>query len=404
MTDDLPSAGSTGDPALQASIASVDYVLVTDNATLNECCEYWREKALLALDTEFIRTTTFYPKVGLIQVRDGERNFLIDPLTIDDWSAFSLLMTAPEVCKVFHSCSEDLLVFIAFLGVIPAPLFDTQIAAAFLGMGLSISYQNLVQMTHGVELPKGETRSDWLQRPLSQEQLDYAALDVIYLPVIARDQMEQLRASDRLAWVEEDSLRSSRSYATEFSRDFSDYYQNIKIAWQLQDEKLLALKLLANWRENRARDRDKPRNWIIRDQELFNIAAAMPDSLSGLEQIEGLNSNFIRHEGGKVLDLIAEAASADAQDYPAPLARPLTTGQKNQFRRIKEVAQKLADQHGIPVELLARKKMLVELLQNIRAAQQSGTNWQEQLELPQELRGWRGEILLPGLLKEFETA
>src|SRR5690606_13689065 len=123
----------------------------------------------------------FYPKVALIQVADASSITLIDPLTIHDWEPFRALMTNEHIAKIFHSCSEDLLVFFSFLGILPGPIFDTQIATALLNEGVGLSYQNLVKLRFDVDLPKGETRSDWLQRPLTQEQLDYAALDVAYL-------------------------------------------------------------------------------------------------------------------------------------------------------------------------------------------------------------------------------
>src|SRR5690606_15510948 len=144
-------------------------------------------------------------------------NVLIDPLGIRDWSAFRALLVDPRIVKVLHSCSEDLLVFQAFLGVIPAPLFDTQIAASYLGHGLSLSYQNLVKEKVGIDLPKGETRSDWLQRPLTEEQLHYAALDVAYLPEIHRLQTAQLVREGKLDWFEEDCERLLHVYDDEVS-------------------------------------------------------------------------------------------------------------------------------------------------------------------------------------------
>ena len=150
----------------------VDWTLVDDDAALAASCRRWASCEALALDTEFMRVSTFYPKIALIQVADGTSITLIDPLRIHDWSGFAALMTDPAITKVMHSCSEDMLVFHTFLNVLPTPVFDTQIATALLNEGVGISYQNLVKQRFGIELPKGETRSDWLQRPRTAQQLE----------------------------------------------------------------------------------------------------------------------------------------------------------------------------------------------------------------------------------------
>ena len=197
------------------------YTLVTDDPALQASCTAWRTCEALALDTEFMRVSTFYPKLALIQVADDSGITLIDPLGISDWQPFRALLGADDIVKIFHSCSEDLLVFQSALQILPTPVFDTQIATALLGEGMGMSYQNLVRQRYGVELPKGETRSDWLQRPLTHEQLDYAALDVAYLQQTWRDQQAALHAQGREAWLREDAQRQQQLYAAELSADFS---------------------------------------------------------------------------------------------------------------------------------------------------------------------------------------
>ena len=140
------------------------YTLVIENQTFQQLCQQWKSARFLAIDTEFIRTTTFYPHVGLIQINDGTDNTLIDPLTINDWGPFCELLQDKELVKIMHSCSEDLQVFMAAMKVVPEPIFDTQIAAGLLNEGFGCSYQTLVKNILDIDLPKGETRSDWLQR------------------------------------------------------------------------------------------------------------------------------------------------------------------------------------------------------------------------------------------------
>ena len=382
-----------------AELSQVDYQLVDSDASLKAACQIWKKSAMLAVDTEFIRTDTFYPQVGLIQLNDGQTTWLVDPLAIEDWSPFKEIMLAENCTKIFHSCSEDMLVFIAFLGVMPTPMFDTQIAATLLNMGLSISYLNLVKHYHQIELPKDETRSDWLQRPLTQEQLDYAALDVIYLPNIAKTQIADLTEQGKIDWIDEEFNRCHENYASEFNKDFSEYYRSMRAAWQSSGKQLLALKVIAEWREHRARDRNKPRNWILRDQPLYAIVQQLPHSMRVLSEIPGISPNFLRYEGEKVLELIEQVQQAESTNYPSPIARPLSNSQKKTLKVAKEYIESKAIEFQIPPEYLGRKKTIVEFIQLLLTKAKSESSREKLFdELPVELKGWRGEILLDELL------
>ena len=160
---------------------AIDIHWICDNDSLGQHCAEWQQLPFVALDTEFMRVDTFYPIAGLIQIGDGVRAYLIDPLTIDNWQPLAALLENPAVIKVVHACSEDLEVLLRLTGSLPVPLFDTQLAAAYLNLGFSMGYSRLVQAVLDIDLPKGETRSDWLQRPLSETQVSYAAEDAVHL-------------------------------------------------------------------------------------------------------------------------------------------------------------------------------------------------------------------------------
>ena len=384
---------------------STEYVLITEDNVLNQCCEAWQSKSYLALDTEFMRTDSFYPKVALLQVCDGESNYLIDPLSISDWEKFKTLMLAPEITKIFHSCSEDLLVFIRQFGLLPNPVFDTQVANAFLNQGFGLSYQNMIAEQLEIDVPKGETRSNWLQRPLSVQQLDYAALDVAYLPEIYSRQKKQLAEINRLAWVEEDCQRLSRLYKEELSQDFSQTYRNISAAWQLDEIQLNILKALAEWREIRARQRDKPRNWIIKDKELVTIAKLIPEDISDLNQIDGLNTNFIHYEGKALIALVQDSLRVEEENRPAILSRPLSNGQKKIFKKAQLLVEQKAEALNLPIEVLGRKRILISLFQEILKLKSGSTQKpieSDKMSLPDELIGWRKEILLKELIEVLQ--
>ncbi len=374
---------------------AVNFTLIDSDAGLAECCLRWQKGEALALDTEFMRVSTFYPKVGLIQIADDKLITLIDPLQIKNWQPFSELMLAPGLVKIFHSCSEDLLVFFSFLKLLPFPVFDTQIAGSILNEGISLSYQNLVKKEFDIELPKAETRSDWLQRPLTAEQLDYAALDVAFLYRTWQSQTRALQALGREHWVKEDCARILQQYECEFTEDFTDYYHNFKAGWQLGPEQLLALKLLAEWREQRARKRDKPRSWIIKDNALFAMAAEMVSNKSQLATIEDVSDNFIRYEGEMVLDVIRQVGASPDGESPDPIPRPLTSTQKTRLKNAQELIEKKAVAMNIPHEMLGRKRTLLALLYALQHQRDEGG--QTELKLPDELRGWRGPLLLQEL-------
>ena len=179
-------------------------IYVDNDSLLAEICQHFQEQTQLAFDSEFIRTDSFFPKPGLYQLDDGDQTFLVDPLTIRDWSPFKQLLQNDSVVITMHSCGEDLGLLKHALSSLPARLFDTQHAAAFAGYDYSLSYQALVKAELGLELPKGETRSNWLRRPLAESQLEYAALDVEYLLELQNRLTEKLVDLDRLAWFEAD--------------------------------------------------------------------------------------------------------------------------------------------------------------------------------------------------------
>jgi len=375
-----------------------NYVMVLNDADLHALCAQWKNCQYLAMDTEFIRTTTFFPQVGLVQVNAGKGNYLIDPLEIADWGAFCELMVDPEITKVFHSCSEDLQVFMAVMQLVPSPVFDTQIAASLLNLGFGCSYQNLVRHYLEIDLPKGETRSDWLQRPLYDRQLNYAALDVACLPSIYLAQQASLSEAGRLTWLEEECRTLIDQYQRELEGDFSGMFLGLKGAWQLSQRQLGVLKKLAEWRELRARKRDKPRNWIIKEKQLIDIARLCPADIGELRCIDDLGKNFIRHEGNEVIDLVQQALTMDEEMLPDPIPDPLDGGAKNRLKRAQQFAHNRAEELELPTEMLIRKRWLITLMQNLR---DSASASEDDL-LPGELKGWRYDQLMPGLVEAIK--
>lgn len=378
---------------------AVRWDYVENDAALAACCKRWQSAAALALDTEFMRVSTFYPQAALFQVSDDHTLTLVDPLGIHDWSPFVALLEDPAIVKILHSCSEDLLVFLHELGVIPAPLFDTQVAGSMLEHGLSVSYQNMVKHYLDLDIPKGETRSDWLQRPLSEQQLEYAALDVAYLHRIWEIQSEQLEKLQRTDWMREDSSRLAALYAEELSKDFSGHYLAFKSAWQLGPRQRAALQKLAEWREQRARLRDRPRNWILKDTALFAIAQSLPENRARLAALPDVGESFIRHEGEQILDLLREVKALPEAECPPALPKPFSSSQKSRLAKARTVIERKAQELSVSPEFLCRRKSLHALFLAVEERADAAAL----LALPPEFSGWRGAVLLEELLEALQS-
>ena len=366
---------------------AIDIHWITDDADLAQHCVAWRRLPFVALDTEFMRVDTFYPIAGLLQVSEGERAYLIDPLQIGDWSPFAELLQDPAVVKVLHACSEDLEVFLRLTGSLPAPLFDTQLAAGYLNLGFSMGYSRLVQAVLAIELPKGETRSDWLQRPLSTTQVSYAAEDVLHLAEVYAALKAQLSAQ-KYAWVLEDGAELVSNQGRESDPD--EAWRDAKLAWKLSRQQLAVLKALCAWREREARVRNQPRNRIIREHSLWPLARTQPDNLVSLARIEDMHPKTVRQDGEFILKLIQQAAATPAADWPEPLPEPLPLEASALLKKLRAIGQREAERLNIAPELMLRKKTLEALL---KSGYPKGP-----YQLPDALRGWRRELMGQALL------
>ena len=356
-------------------------IWIDSSAQLADLCARWREQSAVALDTEFMRSRTFYPLPALVQIGDGKHCYLIDNLAIDNLEPLRDLMLDTRVVKVMHSCSEDLETLDRLLGAIPEPIFDTQIAAALTNMGAGLGYAATVQRLLQIELPKSETRSDWLQRPLSESQKNYAALDVAWLPLVYGMLLKQLRELGRQEWLQEDCAALIQAAKNPEPPEL--YYQRVKGAWRLKGQQLAVLQDLCAWREREARLQDVPRNHLLKENVCLSLAQSMPKYMATLPQ-PGLEGKTLRLYGELLLQLIARAA--ERSDIPPSLPQPLNRAQGDQLKSLRQKASQLADENNLPVEILVRKKELETLVQASKP------------ELEGRLLGWRREVIGEPLL------
>ncbi|WP_049722294.1 ribonuclease D [Gilvimarinus polysaccharolyticus] len=368
-----------------------DPIWIDNLDALTELCQRWRSQAAIAVDTEFMRTDTFYPIAGLIQIGDGQGCYLIDPLAFDDLTPLTELMLDEQVIKVLHACSEDLEVFNTLLGAVPGPIFDTQIGAAFAGYGFSLGYAALARDLLGVDIPKGETRSDWLQRPLSVAQLKYAALDVAHLLIVYGKLLQSLKTDDRLSWVKADCadlVAQARQPV-----DLNAYFFRVGLGWKLQPKGLAVLRALSHWREAEARARNIPRNRLMKEPQLYELARQIPDNINQLKRIEGMPRRTIVEDGETLLDIIAEALTQTPDQWPAKFDPPLAREYAPWMKALKGYVVAQAEARELPPEVLIRKKEYEAIVRSAVAGEP---------QLPGRLNGWRFDVIGAGLLQTVQ--
>ncbi|KAA1187292.1 ribonuclease D [Photorhabdus heterorhabditis] len=362
----------------------MNYQLITTDAQLQQVCERAKEHSKIALDTEFVRTRTYYPQLGLIQLYDGEQLSLIDPLNITNWQPFRELITNPQILKFLHAGSEDLEVFLNAFQCLPEPMVDTQVLAAFIGHPLSCGFAALVAEYIHVELDKSESRTDWLARPLSEKQCEYAAADVYYLLPLADILMTATTQAGYMeAAIGECELISQRRreiLAPECA------YKQIGNICQLRPQQLACLKKLAAWRLNQARERNLAVNFVIREENLWQVARYMPTSLAELDAL-GLSGQEIRCHGRRLLAMVVESEKIPESECPPPVTNLIDQpGYRQAFKDIKALISQISEWHKFNSELLASRRQINQLL---------SAHWKlKRLNgKPELLSGWRGEWL-----------
>lgn len=366
--------------------------VITDNNALAAYCQQVANSQLLAVDTEFIRQSTLFPKLGLIQLYDGNQLALVDPLSVTDWQPLQQLFAKPELIKLLHSCSEDIEA-LATIGIMQiTPLFDTQLAAELLGWGSSMGYARLVEQLSGEILDKSESRTDWLARPLSQTQLQYAANDVHFLFPLYQHLTAQMSAEQqRLLLAEGQQLMQRREQ--QLPLEFK--YLEIKNSWQLTPRELAVLRELAAWRQQYAMQRDLALGLIIKDIQLVELAKRRPATAESLLNIPGMPPRELRRHAKALIELISTAKELPPAECPQRFYHPSQfAGYKETVTQLTAAVKQASTEHNIPAEFMSVKRQLNEYL-----------NWcwrvtdqeREQLPVPEFLKGWRAEYLQPFL-------
>ena len=353
--------------------------LITDSGELASLCRKFSQRDIVGVDTEFLRRSTYRPKLCLVQLASRNAAAAVDVLAPGiDLAPLYDLMLNPSVTKVFHSASQDLEVFHLVLGEVPQPVFDTQIAAMVCGYGEQPSYAKLVEEFAGVELAKSAQQSDWSQRPLTASQIEYAVQDVVHLGAIYNSLSKRLKKLGREEWIagELAVLVDKSAYQT----DPHDAWRRITIR-RPSRQALAVLREVAAWRELTADRLDLPRAWIMKDGTLADIALKAPRSKSELRDVRGFPERTVNRRGGReVLGAVKRALQSDPEHWPELPDRPnRPKARSSDVARLQRLLKKCCAEHDVAPGLVANRDELAR----IASGEKSGIR---------ALGGWRKKV------------
>ena len=372
-----------------SAIAAADAPLMVETAAdLQQAISIWQQCNVIGIDTEFVRERTYRADLGLVQLSDGHTVWLVDPLKTGPLQPLAPFFENVEVTKILHAPSEDLSVLLNTTGTNPWPLFDTQIACAMLGQSLQMGYHKTVEWLLDVTIDKGETRSNWLKRPLRPAQLHYAALDVCLLPLMQRELLNRLEALDRLHWLEEDCerlLRKSRITVVP-----SQSWIRINGNNRLDGVSLAILQKLAAWRELQADRRNLARGFVVKDAALMTIARAQSFNADELIEMDIMHPRVIERNEQVIVSMIEEVLQSGVQ---VPPLEALNSKQRKLMASMRECVIGKAQDLSVDPALLASKRELETLIFSVEGE-----------EIPERFLGWRKTVISDELIVLKEQA
>ncbi|MDB5674397.1 MAG: ribonuclease [Sphingomonas bacterium] len=383
--------------------------LISDTATLANLCTRLGNADFVCVDTEFMRESTFFPELCLIQIADGEEAAAIDPMApnLDLAPLLELLVANDNVLKVFHAGGQDLEIIYNLTGKTPFPLFDTQIAAMALGQGEQVGYSNLVDSFLGIQVDKGARFTDWSRRPLDARQIEYAIGDVTHLAKIFPKMLDRLRKNGRGAWldIEMERLGDPANYAN----DPDEAWKRVRIPGR-KPEVLGRLKALARWRELEARGKDLPRGRIVKDETLADLAGHPPKKQADLARVRGLSATWAQNDiGARLMASLENAPPMTPDEMPARDDRKPGLGKDGAL--VADLLKLLLKIRSRDIDVASRLLARSEELEALAAGQRDGlailTGWRfeqfgrDALDL---VEGRLGFTVIGGKLKMTHTA
>ncbi|MBK5227488.1 MAG: ribonuclease D [Actinobacteria bacterium] len=356
---------------------------LTSQSDVDELVEAAHGAGRVGLDTEFMREKTYRARLCLLQVATPDDLVLIDPLENVDLKGVGDLVSSPDVEVVVHAGRQDFELFYEGMGAVPKRVFDIQVAAGFAGIGASLPYNRLIEETVGANVDKGESYTDWCQRPLTEAQLHYAANDVRYLLEAAAVLKEKLKGMARLEWVEEELLSFEKEEL--YSADPAEAWRRVSGKGSLRGKHLSILREVARWREETAARRDIPRGWVLKDQTLVEIARRSPANAGDLGSIRGLNAKEAERSGGGILQAIEKGKRGPAIEATSSPPRAAQIRARMLTGLADAIVRSRCEHAEIATELVATRGDLEALLADVFSNE-------HHLEKHRLMRGWRRDL------------
>ncbi|MGY6626815.1 ribonuclease D [Acinetobacter johnsonii] len=362
------------------------FQFIQQQQDLTPVLEKMDRNEVYGLDTEFIKVDTLWPKLGVFQINVENNVYLLDGTTLDLTEFWNKLFRAQQ--NVFHACSEDIdLIYHYAQHKTLNNVFDTQVGMSFLGHGLQVSYQNALKQMLDVDIDKGETRSNWLARPLSPAQLSYAANDVLYLMNLSEKVKQELDSKSLLNFALEDCQHLTQEIATETPLHL--LYQDIG-NYRHSRRQLMQLQQLAVWREHMVKALNTPRSFILKNSSMIELVEKNPKNAFQLSGVKDIRQNVVREHGKTILDLVKFLP--EQADWPLRMARPIRHSSKDVGEKIDHLIQNVVNETSIPKEVLMRKKWMNALHQHV-------VFHNDEQDLPDYLLGWRYDLLTQPLIQ-----
>ncbi|MNY91177.1 Ribonuclease D [compost metagenome] len=362
------------------------FQFIQQQQDLTAVLEKMDRNEVYGLDTEFIKVDTLWPKLGVFQINVENNVYLLDGTTLDLSEFWNKLFRAQQ--NVFHACSEDIdLIYHYAQHKTLNNVFDTQVGMSFLGHGLQVSYQNALKQMLDVDIDKGETRSNWLARPLSPAQLSYAANDVLYLMNLSEKVKQELDSKSLLHFALEDCQHLTQEIATETPLHL--LYQDIG-NYRHSRRQLMQLQQLAVWREHMVKALNTPRSFILKNSSMIDLVEKNPKNAFQLSGVKDIRQNVVREHGKTILDLVKFLP--EQADWPLRMARPIRHSSKDVGEKIDHLIQNVVNETSIPKEVLMRKKWMNALHQHV-------VFHNDEQDLPDYLLGWRYDLLTQPLIQ-----
>lgn len=287
---------------------------ISNQEDLESFIERARTSSVVAIDTEFLREKTYYAKLCLLQLATDDEVVIVDPFAVKSIKCLATLLSDTSIVKLFHAGGQDLEILLREVGVLPTPIFDTQVAAALLGHTLQIGYAALVHSVCGANLKKTDSFTDWSQRPLSASQIEYAADDVIYLPEMYATMRDRLLEKGRLSWLDNDFAELSDP--ANYFEDPRLRYRRLKRVASLSRRQMSAARELAAWRETEAIKRNIPRKWVLTDEQIVEACKRDARTIDELFMVRGMREKLSTRDARKVVGLMCHGADLPPEEWP----------------------------------------------------------------------------------------